>query len=398
MKRFIIPALLGAVILVVVGALAALKPTTAETPPNATPAFGKEGPAVGAELSGEVSREDDSRAKHIARPQPTSQKVDMAFNDAVNPAETQASHAQNDPAFSSLLRKPIQQVAAAYEAQSRYPTFSQPINNSAELLRYKPHQPQTVSLPFPTPDGGTYQATLGLDRYRYLKGDKQELTLQLSSSSGLQISGVKASVTSLDGNILFELPLSLGAGSTLKHRQTIDLSNAWNNWPIELQWKVTAQVGEQRLAVTAPFRYEAPVAVMEQPLEARVEGEFLVVPLRITTDHPGYFFVQANLYSLSGKPLAHLQAEGPVTASHPPLQLQVSGALLKHLEASGPYLMQDIQLERLGDDSLADRYGTSREAAYQINGHPLTDYSESTWTDSLARQRLEFLQSLGAGQ
>ncbi len=395
MKRLILVGLLAAVVLMAVGTLAAFRPDPAK-PEAATPPLAKnEAPASEPHSDDATQGAENGRANSAPQPRPSHHAEADMGNDVMPAAEATVSQAEGAPGFSSLLQKPMQQVAKAYEAQSRYPTFSQPIANSAELLRYKPHQPQTVSLPFPTPDGGTYEATLGLDRYRYLKGDVQQLTLRLSSSTGLLISQVKALVTTLNGDVLYELPLQLGSGSTLKHSQTVDLAQAWNHWPIELQWKVTAQVGEQRLAVAAPFRYEAPVAVLEQPHETRVEGEFLTIPLRIETEHPGYFFVQANLYSLAGHPLAHLQTEGPITPEHPPLHLKVSGALLTHLEQPGPYLLQDIQLERLGDEHLQDRYGKSRETAYRIKGYPLTDYAESTWTDSLAQQRLEFLQGLG---
>lgn len=295
------------------------------------------------------------------------------------------------------LQQPLREVAAAYKAQSQYPAFSQPIRSSKELLRYKPHQPQTVSLPFPTPDGGTYLANLTLDRYQYFMGDAQQLELNLSSSSGLVISNIVAEVTTLEGEALYRLRHHLGSGTRIKHRQSVDLSDAWQDWPVELQWRVRARVGEQRLAVVAPFRYETPVAMLEALGQPRIEGEFLTIPLQISTHKPGYYFVQANLYSQSGRPLLHLQAEGPLTPDYPPLELQASSGALKSLDASGPYLLRDIQLVRMGDDDNPDQNGRSRHDHYPITGFPFNEYAESTWSDPLGEQRQEFLESLGGG-
>ena len=331
----------------------------------------------------------DKADKVDAQPLPDADRVDPST------PKTPKTPPANKPDVEHMLRQPLRQVAAAYAAQNRFPTFSQPIESAAELLRYKPHQPQTVSLPFPTPNGGTYQANVTLDRYRYFKGDRQQLTLDLSTSGGTVISDVQATVDTVEGDELYRLPLRVNPGTRIDHSQEVDLSQAWQDWPMELQWTVRARVGEQRLSVVAPFRYETPVAVLEGVGATRVEGEFLIIPLTIESDFPGYYFVQANLYSRDGSPLIHLQAEGPLTPDHPPLTLRASGAIFHRLNDAGPYVLRDIQLERLGGDDQPDRFGRARQPEYAVTGFPLNDYADSTWTDTLAQQRLEFLESLG---
>ncbi|GGX40162.1 hypothetical protein [Saccharospirillum salsuginis] len=392
MKRLLILLASAVVISTAVLGLAALRPT-----PESDPTLQVSNRAVDADPEETVRTSRSSSRSPAASPEPVaddreSQPLTRADRDGSSSTDTAPA---NEPDFEQMLQQPLQQVAAAYAEQNRFPTFSQPIESPAELLRYKPHQPQTVSLPFPTPNGGTYQANVTLDQYRYFKGDRQQLTLDLSTSGGTFISDVQATVTTVEGDELYRLPLHVGPGTRIDHSQTVDLSDAWQDWPMELQWTVRARVGEQRLSVVAPFRYETPVAVLEGVGASRVEGEFLTIPLAIETDFPGYYFVQANLYSKDGSPLIHLQTEGPLTPNHPPLTLRASGAIFRHLNDAGPYVLRDVQVERLGGDALPDRFGQARRSEYAVTGFPLNDYADSTWTDTLAQQRLDFLESLG---
>jgi len=392
MKRPLILLASAVVITTAVLGLAALRPT-----PESDPTLRVSQTASDAE----TERQTHTRSSLPRTSAPTAVPV-AAQNEATPPTgadrvepSLQDPTPANEPTVEQMLQQPLQQVAATYAAQHRFPTFSQPIKSPAELLRYKPHQPQTVSLPFPTPGGGTFQANVTLDRYRYFKGDALQLTLDLSTSGGTVISDVQATVNTIEGEELYRLPVRVSPGTRIQHSQAVDLSEAWEDWPMELQWTVRARVGEQRLSVVAPFRYETPVAVLEGVAASRVDGEFLAIPLTIDTEFPGYYFVQANLYSEDGSPLVHLQTEGPLTPDHPPLTLRASGAIFRQLNDAGPYVLRDIQVERLGGDDQPDRFGKARQTEYAVTGFPLNDYADSTWTDTLAQQRLEFLESLG---
>ncbi|WP_127556047.1 hypothetical protein [Saccharospirillum alexandrii] len=309
-------------------------------------------------------------------------------------AETGAVPLDNEVSLPANLRQSLTQVADVYREQTRYPTFSQPIGSELDALRYRYNQPQQVSIPFPLADGATFDATLTLDRYHYFIGDEQQITFSLTTSDDSLVRDLSLSVTDLAGTVLHRQSLSLPADSSIRHTLTVDLSDQASDWPRELQWRLQASVGQQRLSVAAPFTYEAPVATLTGITNPHIDGEFLVLPLSLDYDRSGYYFVQANLYSTDGDPLLHLETEGPLTATEPGLRLRASGPALIDLDAPGPYVLRDVHLTRMGGNGVPDLQGQAPQDAFPIPAFDLEGYADSSWSDPLAQQRQEFLDEL----
>lgn len=309
-------------------------------------------------------------------------------------AEPGATRLDDELSLPTNLRQSLTQIADVYREQNRYPPFSQPIGSEQDALRYRFNQPQQVSIPFPLANGGTFDARLSLDRYHYFIGDEQRLTLSLATSDDSLVRDVSLSVTDLAGTALHRHSLSLPAGSSVRHTLTVDLSDHARTWPRELQWRLQASVGQQRLSVAAPFTYETPVVTLTGITDPHIDGEFLVLPLSLDYDRSGYYFVQANLYSTDGDPLLHLETEGPLTATEPGLRLRASGPALIELDAPGPYVLRDVHLTRMGGNGLPDLQGQAPQTEFPIPAFDLDGYADSTWSDPLAQQRQEFLDEL----
>lgn len=385
---------LALVTLGTVGGLAALKPVSepTHTEPtgysvNSTPstdaAVSVAGSSTGATGSGSRASAAQSQVSNRSVP-PGATPDTVAYTEALNEAVSLPAN----------LRQSLTQVADVYRAQNRYPPFSQPIASEVEALRYQLNQPQQINIPFPLANGATFDARLTLDRYHYFIGDEQKLSLSLTTSDDSLIRDISLSVISLDGTQLHRQALSLPADSSIRHSLTADLSDHTNDWPRELQWRLQASVGQQRLSVVAPFTYEAPVVTLTGIAEPHIDGEFLVLPLSLDYDRSGYYFVQANLYSADGDPLLHLETEGPLTANDPGLRLRASGPALIDLDAPGPYVLRDVHLTRMGGNGTPDLQGQAPQREFQIPAFDLEGYADSTWSDPLAQQRQEFLDEL----
>lgn len=385
---------LALVTLATVGGLAALQPDsepahTEASRPSTNPAPETDTPAsVAGAASGAAN---NGSPASVAQ---SSASTRLAPPGELPDAETGKDSLNNAVSLPANLRQSLTQVADVYRAQNRYPPFSQPIASEVDALRYQFNQPQQVRIPFPLANGATFDARLTLDRYHYFIGDEQQLSLSLSTSDESLIRDISLSVISVDGTLLHRQALSLPASSTIRHNLNVDLSEHDDDWPRELQWRLRASVGQQRLSVVAPFTYEAPVVTLTGVAEPHIDGEFLVLPLSLDYDRSGYYFVQANLYNADGDPLLHLETEGPLTANDPGLRLRASGPALIDLDAPGPYVLRDVHLTRMGGNGIPDLQGQAPQGEFQIPALDLEGYADSTWSDPLAQQRQEFLDEL----
>lgn len=390
MKKILMLSLMAALMISVVTALAMLRPEQNDvvqadrSDQQQTP----DAPTVNA------SRES-ANASGTAATDDTNQAAEATVTSelAVNEHSPTPGEPAEDEVIDALLSDLFAEVADAYQLQARYPHFSQPIVDAEALQGYRPNGTHQVSLPYPLPNGDTYHASLGLDRYRYTPDDQQQVSLELSTDRGTTIRQVEAEITNLNGQVLHAQPLNLAAAANLSHDMHIELSDIWQpDWPAELQWRVRARLGQQQLSVVAPFYLDRPVATLIGLGAVGVSDGFLDIPLNIRTDHPGYYFVQANLFSDSGKPLLHLQAEGPVAEGYPALTLQAFGPALLEADARGPYQLTDIQLTRLGDDNQPDRFGRASQAAFPVSAISLDAFEGVDWEDPMLAERLEFLK------
>ncbi|MEX2367532.1 MAG: hypothetical protein WD601_13085, partial [Pseudohongiellaceae bacterium] len=303
MKQRWVLAGLVLVTLATVGGLTALKPDSEPAHPETSGA--SVSPIQETAAPASVASEPTSAANSgiqagLARSQTASRSVPPG----VTPNTVADIYNFNDAvSLPANLRQSLTQVADVYRAQNRYPPFSQPIGSELDALRYQFNQPQQVNIPFPLANGATFDARLTLDRYHYFLGDEQQLSLSLTTSDDSLIRDISLSVISLDGVQLHRQALSLPTGSSIRHSLNVNLTPHADGWPRELQWRLQASVGQQRLSVVAPFTFEAPVVRLTGITEPHIDGEFLVLPLSLDYDRSGYYFVQANLYSADGAPL-----------------------------------------------------------------------------------------------
>lgn len=147
---------------------------------------------------------------------------------------------------------------------------------------------------------------------------------------------------------------------------------------------------------TAALNLYAPAARLVDVGTARVEGADLVIPARFDVKRPGQYRVQANLFAAEDRaPVSHVTAEFLLSAQDSGGELRVHAVTLRARGIDGPYVLRDVDIQRIPDQpGDPTGYGSSLADNYAVNGFPLDAYSPEPYEDPAARQRLEFLQKL----
>ncbi|GAA3967476.1 hypothetical protein [Allohahella marinimesophila] len=361
-----------------------------------------------------------SGSSNIESRPPASSNV--ASNDQPAPAGSAEAKVTVDvePDYEAMHDELAQQLAeslpalsAQYAEANRYPPGSQPIRSAADLAQYQPNRSTDVSAPFPGDvPGDEVGLSLQLDRYQYFQGDRIAVaaTLNPSSANSLTAAEVVFVLKDIDGNVLLTQPaqpdVSGDGGLSSSDRGTLASAvivpppgTATGELFVEAlaRFSTSAGTGERSASLIAPLRYDAAVAELSAVLPSHVEGPELVVPLQFVVRQPGYYFVEANLYSRqSNAPLLHLQSEGRLELPGGLQSLRAHIAALKAGGDEGPYLLKDFKIERAAEaGETADLPGSAPQQQYAVEGFSFSSYTDTPYEDPLAEERAEFLEKLG---
>ncbi|MAM86608.1 MAG: hypothetical protein CME36_04755 [unclassified Hahellaceae] len=316
-------------------------------------------------------------------------------------------------ALAEQLAESLPTLRSQYAEANKYPPGSQPIRSAAELAQYQPHQSTDVSAPFPGEVPGDEVAlSLQLDRYQYFEGDRiaAAAVLNASAANSLMAAEVTFLLKDADGNTLLTQPAqpdaaagdgmaSSGRGLMASAVLLPPAATASGELFVEAlaRFSTSAGTGERSASLIAPLRYDTAVARLTAVLPSHVEGPELVVPLQFTVRQPGYYFVEANLYSRqTNTPLLHLQSEGRLELPGGMQSLRAHIAALKASGDEGPYLLKDFRIERAAEDGeSADLPGSAPKQQYAVEGFSFSSYTDLPYEDPLAEERAEFLEKLG---
>lgn len=337
---------------------------------------------------------------------------DKAASSSVTSDEAPDYAAMHD-ALAEQLAENLPTLRSQYAEANRYPPGSQPIRSAAELAQYQPHRSTDVSAPFPGEvPGDDVGLSLQLDRYQYFEGDRiaAAATLSASAANSLTAAEVTFLLKDADGNILLTQPAQSdaagGGGMTLSERGVMasavllpPATTASGELFVEALalFSTSAGTGERSASLIAPLRYDTAVARLTAVLPSHVEGPELVVPLQFSVRQPGYYFVEANLYSRqTNRPLLHLQSEGRLELPGGLQSLRAHIAALKAGGDEGPYLLKDFRIERAAEaGESADLPGSAPKQQYAVEGFSFSSYTDLPYEDPLAEERAEFLEKLG---
>lgn len=306
-------------------------------------------------------------------------------------ADAEPAESTPDAAVAQRLEGEFARIADQYEAGSRFPPYSFPIDEGAvEDYRYNGYSPVAVPV---ASQGSHATITLRLDRLHFEHGDP--ITGQV------RVSGDGAADIALD-----EVTLRDKAGGVL-HREALEASDTGDyelsvspgtrdvaSWPMELMLMVSGDFRGETVDAVAPVRYHAAVGDITNVGVSRVEGAHLVIPVDVAVESDGDYAIAGNLYSESGSPLVHVEHEARLSAMDGTAQLRVHRQALEARSDEGPYELGDLSLRQLparpGDRT---RFSPTGETRYDIEGASFERYSDEKYQDPMREARLEFLRN-----
>lgn len=124
----------------------------------------------------------------------------------------------------------------------------------------------------------------------------------------------------------------------------------------------------------------------------RVDAGSLLVDAEIEVYRPGYYVVDANLWS-NGEPVAWTRFKGELSAASKSLPLEFFGKVLRESGLAGPYLVAQLRGFRF-DEARApdqDRIETA-ELSHETLPYALEVFSDQDWDSERKRRKIEALQ------
>ena len=318
-------------------------------------------------------------------------------------SSSQNQNATNMPSPSEVedSQEIAQQVEVAlmqFDEVSQYPPTSQPILNERHVHAFVNSSTPQSSLPFPFEDlTNPIQVSIELDQNNYFFGDPIRAKIDISQvPEGANIA-TRAVLMSIDGEVLVE-----SAYQETKDQSTFVVFDTQvydtAKWPIEMNVGAYIDVDGKSIFITAPFKINDETASLDSIGFSEPVAENLVIPVNLEVKLGGYYHLAAVLYSTtSGKPLIHLETEGPLSEGLQSLQLKAHIQALKKSDDEGPYYLDKIRIERWSDEIIPrDIAGKVNQDEYKIEGFSFNDYEDKPYLDPLAEERKRLLQGLSS--
>lgn len=336
--------------------------------------------------------------------QPLAETANMSPDDAPLAIED-----RNDPFEGREVKYRFQQIASHFAQEIKYPTFSRPIHQQQDLVEYLPNRAVQSSRPINLDDvDGEIQEVgpriaLKTSKFNYYPG---EPVVAVADVTGIQARN-SVHVTGLvrvGGQIVAKNQgvIRSDDGSNHAHQQYSLHFDDLSNIPVSDQgdMDVVAEftIDGNTYAITSLIRYPKTVASIEGLGEVEVEGEYLKIPMQVTTSAPGLHAIKANLYAADlGTPLVHLNTVEELNSESGVLLLKAHIAALKNMGHEGPYELRDLSFTR---GASAPKYtveqGLVGASTYPVAGFSFSEYDDVPYIDESAQSRLDFLNQLGS--
>ncbi|MGM0433645.1 MAG: hypothetical protein ACQEQ1_03205 [Pseudomonadota bacterium] len=303
---------------------------------------------------------------------------------------SESGEAGPQAAMAQRLEGEFARIADQYEAGSRFPPWSFPIDEQAvEDYRYNGYSP--VSVPVAAGDERA-TITLRLDRLHFAHGEPITGHVGISGAGASSVSLDEVTLRDQAGDVLHRESLEAGAGE-----QRLSVSpgdSSVEDWPMELLLMVSGEFGSETVDAVAPVRYHAAVGEVTGVGASRVDGAHLIIPVEVSVESAGDYAIAGNLYSESGSPLIHVEHEGRLSSLDGTAELRVHREALEAQGDEGPYELGDLSLRQLparpGDRT---RFGPTGEERHEVEGAAFERYSDEDYRDPMREARLEFLRN-----
>jgi hypothetical protein len=314
----------------------------------------------------------------------------------------QSLDAEPSAASENPMQEQLAEIASAYQRNSRFPTYSQPLtDNDWSALNPRAFVPEERPL------SNAPSLRVSIELPHYIVDSNRELPVQVivvsdgsgSSAPPLKATSVQVLIRSRNASsppVLLVKTRAQGNVDTFAATIPATALSPFANAEVEVAALLALSDGQSSSASTMIQLFQS-TASLDAIGAAYTDGTHLFIPLFFQVMDAGMYRVQANLFTQAGEPVAHLNSTFTLSAGNVTGLLKVHATTLTEQGLAGPYVLTDINLMRMpaapGEQT---RYGSSQAESYPVNGFPLDSYSDEPYQDPAAQQRLEFLEKLSA--
>lgn len=266
-------------------------------------------------------------------------------------------------------------ISSAYASELVYPPYSRPLSAQdtqwLEPNRYVPVQAPVMD--------GNHTASLSLNSFRHFYPDPVQLTVQ----SSLPIESV--SVELIDVNTHQTLAAEQSLGNKI-------LIGPDESWPSEIRARANIHFATGSDILTADFRYYVPVAEVVAVAKPAPDRADVNIPVTLSVKRDGIYRVRANLYTVSGKPVAVLSTRQTLSTGEQTITLKAHNSVLS---GAHDYELRTFQIEKMsGFPGEQAEYGISQKPIWSLGTIEASLLSDEPYTPSTEeQQRMQFLQS-----
>ena len=140
------------------------------------------------------------------------------------------------------------------------------------------------------------------------------------------------------------------------------------------------------------------IAQIEDVGASEVQGEYLIIPVYVSTEKLGFHRLEANLYDTeTNQPLIHLTAEDHLLSSDGQLILKAHISALKVSGSEGPYALKDLMLRRLpAAPEYITEFGQVEKAYFEVDGYRFSEFQDKPYLNEKAQRIANELRNLGS--
>ncbi len=291
-------------------------------------------------------------------------------------------------------------VADIYEQRSKYAPYSLFLSDQQTDL-IQPNQSHESPRAYDI-DGIALSILIKPKNYRFSVGQKIGTEVVIDSSpEGLNsVTKLQIDLVATQSKELW--PLSIISSSdkqgTRRIQAEIDLSSELNSF-VEEDYSLVVRVSfnaESPLKQSAPIKIVSSIAKITGLGSNRIDGNDLIIPIKIDADKSGYYQVSASLFDVtSNSAVSFLIAKQRLSSGSNTLNAKVQGLVLRDKGFTGPFRLQGITLVKKSErPGMLEEFGQSADS-YNVEAVDLNDFESVPYEDPMTEQRLEFMRSIG---
>jgi len=286
------------------------------------------------------------------------------------------------------IKSQVGEIADHFEQMIQFPASSIPIFSHDAISKYVPNQASEISY-----EEGGDKISMVTDQYRYAKN--QNVFVDVITTA--EDSNIEVNVSLLHaGNAVAQTELITQKDGLWRYELTPQVSYD-NNGDLLVVASLTTNVNT--LTVSAAIVIESQtetIATVTSMDKSYVDAEWLAIPFTASVHQPGFYRLEANLYSKkTNKPLLHLFSESELKAGAGSFELRAHWAALKVMGEFGDYIVKDFWFTKMpSPPDFETKRAEVQFSQMTVTGYPLNSYEQIEHHDSEAEARLTFLESI----